>query len=205
MNSRHSPPDAPPVESLLIDLRETTRPLHQALENTLDLTNPSLDRAGYGEILQIFLSYMGPWETAVGEALPQHLQCWFAPRRRARKLRLDLHAIAIDPDCHPFGDAPEIFVPRNLAQALGSMYVFEGSTLGAQTFVSKLALRMALDVDAGLDFFSGYREKTGSMWRDFRQTLQREVAVENFASAVGAACETFTTFRSWALRAKASN
>jgi heme oxygenase len=68
---------------------------------------------------------------------------------------------------------PEFPAPASQAEALGMLYVLEGSTLGGRVITGALAARGVVDPD--LAFLDPYREQTGVRWRGFLAVLDREV------------------------------
>jgi heme oxygenase len=63
------------------------------------------------------------------------------------------------------------------SEALGLLYVMEGSTLGGRMIVRSLAER-GVDV-TGLRFLDPYGAETGARWRGFLAVLEREVGEEH--------------------------
>ena len=54
--------------------------------------------------------------------------------------------------------------------AAGALYVLEGSTLGGQIIVKHLHKAMP-SIFVNTAYFSGYQQKTGSMWKEFLHQL----------------------------------
>ena len=51
------------------------------------------------------------------------------------------------------------------------MYVVEGSTLGGQYIAKHVERRFGFRGGSGNAYFRGYGERTGSMWRSFKDDL----------------------------------
>jgi heme oxygenase len=66
--------------------------------------------------------------------------------------------------------------PANLAEALGMLYVLEGSTLGGHVILR--TLRNAGVDCAPLAFLDPYGPDTGRRWRDFLIVLEQETGSE---------------------------
>ncbi len=62
---------------------------------------------------------------------------------------------------------PDFPAPTGQAEALGMLYVLEGSTLGGRFITGALAARGV--IDPGLAFLDPYRDQTGVRWRSFRR------------------------------------
>ena len=57
------------------------------------------------------------------------------------------------------------------AVAVGMAYVIEGSTLGGRVILKHIQQRFDLEPLTGAAFFTGYSQRTGSMWRTFLDLL----------------------------------
>jgi heme oxygenase len=82
--------------------------------------------------------------------------------------------------------------PRNRAQALGTMYVLEGATLGIRQSVRLLPLGHPAHGPANR-FVQGYGEHTGSFWRGFLSQLT-EVDLVLWPDVVAGAAAAFRAF-----------
>jgi heme oxygenase len=65
------------------------------------------------------------------------------------------------------------------AEALGAMYVLEGSTLGGKIILKTLQSKGVSTDD--LDFLDPYGKDTGALWRAFLSVLERETAPDRAA------------------------
>ncbi|PWS39053.1 biliverdin-producing heme oxygenase [Falsiroseomonas bella] len=116
-----------------------------------------------------------------------------AARRRTHLLRADLDWLGASAAV-PLAPLPEI---RGPAEAMGALYVAEGSTLGARQ------LARALDAvlppgEAGRRFLIGHGERHGAMWRDCCAAIER-CGVEPGArdAMIAGAAATFAAFEAW--------
>ena len=93
---------------------------------------------------------------------------------------------------------PELPAVEDTDQALGRLYVLEGSTLGG-TFISRhLATLPTVGPDVRLGAFSPYGAETGAMWHAFRRvTRDRVAAGGDPVRLVGAARATFAVLAEW--------
>ena len=92
-------------------------------------------------------------------------------------------------------DLPEI--TSNL-QALGALYVMEGSTLGGKHISKMIANKLPALGNKGFTFFNRYNDKTESMWLCFKQSMNQQVADAAAAKEVIAAADaTFGDFKKW--------
>lgn len=186
-----------PVDVMLL-LRTGTAAEHEQLERTLDLLDPGLTLPRLAEVLQRMHAFWVVAERGLdawAQAHPTDAAAvdWTA-RRRAHLFAADLAALGAAPlATHP-DDLPR---PAGTDEALGALYVLEGSTLGGVFIDRHLATLPAL---AGLDplaAFSPYGERTGARWAAFRRATRDHVAHGGDADAVVSAAGR--TFRSMAL------
>lgn len=185
---------------VLPSLRAATAQEHARVESALDLLAPDLtpDRLR-GTLARLH----GFWLAA-----EDGLDAWAARepsvagrlgwprRRRAALFAADLSALGGS----PAGRAPAL--PHVVAadDAVGRMYVLEGSTLGGRFIDRHLAGLPALS-GVRLRAFSPYGEDTGRMWRSFRAAADEQVvAGGDRARVVRAAAGTFTALAEWCER-----
>lgn len=190
---------APTPPTLHERLKQATAIDHQAVEDRVDLMGiDSLAR--YQRVLVAFHGFWPGIEVRINAALPSDLQVEWAPRWRAARLLADLLAlggespteVAALPVCK---DWPAI---TNQAEALGALYVVEGSSLGARHISRHLQARLGLDAASGASFFAGHGEQTGPWWLRFKAVLeQRLITPEQQALAVQGACQTFACLNRW--------
>ena len=175
-------------------VKEASQPLHSSVEALL---LPKLEalhsRAGYAAILKMFYGYFFPLE----KLLQQHLSSAQLPdlsqRRKAAAILHDLAAIGEPvaglPLCQHL---PEI---KNSTQALGALYVLEGSTLGGKMIVRMLLKNEALSLsEDAVTFFSGYKEDTGKKWKTFLEVFNQQEFSEPLLQSVN---DTFAYLKSW--------
>jgi heme oxygenase len=96
----------------------------------------------------------------------------FQDRRRTARLAADLKVLGESPP--PPCVTPD---PRSVAEALGMLYVLEGSSLGARV-IRKQAAAQGQDM-TGLSFLDPYGEAVGERWKSFTAVLSRECPPED--------------------------
>ncbi|MCJ8155504.1 biliverdin-producing heme oxygenase [Chryseobacterium sp. SSA4.19] len=79
----------------------------------------------------------------------------------------------------------------NENEALGAMYVIEGSTLGGNVIAKQLSKTDGFD-NITFNFFGCYHENTGPMWKDFKEVLDTEVSEENYNEVLAGAKKLYT-------------
>lgn len=191
-----------PAEALMTELRSSTRMLHDDIEVLLALEGP-MELARYEAIIGGFHGFLNQWEKDLLAVLPPPLHGWLAERRRAHFAADDLAYLASLglPARSREAPAKPALPDASLASVFGSLYVIEGSALGGQVITPRLQRDMGLEPGRGASYFHGYGQRTGAMWREFRQKAVEEVGNDPAAlrAASDAAKATFTaliqTFR----------
>lgn len=149
----------------------------------------------YLKVLELFYSYFGGLEEkleTVGDLnVPDHQL-----RRKKEAIADDI--LSLDgslPELTPEQHLPKI---ENKLQALGALYVMEGSTLGGIYISKMIAKQLNIQDGISLSFFEGYGEKTEDMWNSFRSSLDGQVIKsEEQTLVIQAANQTFLKFKDW--------
>lgn len=79
----------------------------------------------------------------------------------------------------------------NEHEALGAMYVIEGSTLGGNVIAKQLSRTEGFE-NVTFNFFGCYQENTGPMWKNFKEVLDTEVTEENYNEVLTGAKKLYT-------------
>jgi heme oxygenase (biliverdin-IX-beta and delta-forming) len=175
------------------ELKERTRDVHADLEKKL-VTHIQLvrDLDQYAALLSLMYGYYAALENRLDSfrhAIPDYDR-----RRKSHALVDDLSKLGRTEDSLSLcTDIPEI---NTIPQALGSMYVLEGSTLGGKV-ISKMLLKQLPSLEQSLSFFQGYRDDTMDMWQKFKHYLHQIIEDVHHEEAQLAAKETFVKFKNW--------
>jgi heme oxygenase len=172
---------------ILDHLRSATRDLHDGLEARLDVFARVADPLRRREMVGRFLAFYRPAEAALARLLANEPGLEFDARRKAPALERDMTALQASPPA----DAP-LAPPTGRCEALGFLYVLEGSTLGGRVIDKQLRLR-GLSPE-GLSFFQGYGEATGARWKAFCAVLER---ADDKAAAARGARSAFAQMETW--------
>ncbi len=187
-------------------LRAATAAEHERVEESLGLMDPELTRERLTAVLRLMHGF---WLAAEAG-----LDAWarrepddaadlaWARRRRAALFADDLAALG---SAGGSPARPELPPVRDTGEALGRLYVLEGSTLGG-TFIDRhLATLPDLSGSVRLRAFSPYGPDTGPMWHAFRRAARAHVAGGGDADRlVGAARATFAVLADWCEPARAA-
>lgn len=178
-------------------LRTGTAAEHRAVEATLDLLDPALDRARLAQVLALLHGFWVAAEGGLDEwaaRLPADAAALdWSRRRRARLFATDLATLGIPVPV----DAPRLPPVAGTDEALGRMYVLEGSTLGG-TFIDRHLAGLPAFSGVRLRAFSPYGERTGAMWAAYRRAAREHMAADGDVDRViEAARATFAALAGW--------
>lgn len=177
------------VRDTMAAFRTATAGHHARIESLVGLGG-AFGRAHYGRVLQGFGAFLHGWEPSIARVLPRPLLPWFAAGRRAHLVDRDLAALGLAPLPAHGAVLPAI---AGRAQALGSLYVMEGSALGGQLIAANLRRRLGIDVGSGGAYFNGCGSGTADRWREYRRLVAEHLDPDaaGRASAIDAAARTF--------------
>ena len=161
-------------------LRDLTRSQHQQLDDAIG----PLDRAeSYGAYVSAMHAFRRPVEAHLAQAgLPQEFGAW-TPTLIAPELTADLGDLGLAE-----GVRQEWSGESGVSRLLGTLYVLEGSALGARLIRERAAL-LGYSEEHGARHL--YRQtEDGQAWSAFRDLLERVEAFD-LGEAVASAQRTF--------------
>jgi len=178
-------------------LKQNTKSNHQQLEKLL-VTKLRLisTTEDYIKLLQLFYGYFGGLEDKIIGNLSEVHMDDHLERRKTLSIANDIKILGgtLNEKAKE-GDLPQI---ENFLQALGALYVIEGSTLGGRVIVKMLQRQLDIEHNKGLSFFSGYGEETESMWTSFKELLNNQtLTLGETELIIAAADSTFEKFKLW--------
>lgn len=145
-------------------LREATQAPHQRLENRLDILRQVATAHGRRRLVERFHALHRDAEAALSPWLAALAGLDFDVRRRSPHLARDLAVLRGAPA------QGEPITLRGVGEALGLMYVLEGSTLGGR--VIRRRVEAAGGDMAGLSFLDPYGDQVGERWRSFLSLVE---------------------------------
>lgn len=158
------------MEKLSLLLKDQTKQHHDRTEEVLragNILSGAITLMEYKRLIHVLYTFHRQYEAPVFEQVEKIFPENFDLKRRIKLTRLEKDMTALNSVAEP-GDSAEIL---NAAIALGFLYVMEGSTLGGQVIVKSL-MKQSFIVDThALHYYTGYGEKTGLMWKEFKDTL----------------------------------
>ncbi|RYF26482.1 MAG: heme oxygenase [Flavobacteriales bacterium] len=171
-------------------IKDATKEAHQHLEKQVILKLKAIrSNADYADVLKHFYAYFNAVEKAIEPYITTSVLPDYAERRNSSYIKADIEELGGSINELPEAKAPEI---NNLQQALGALYVMEGSIMGGSIIVQMLA---KYGVEKGVSFFSGYGAQTGEMWAKFTAALNSNAQDEiQENEAIDAANQTFANF-----------
>lgn len=192
-------------EQLSDRLRAETEPKHRAIEdvNLLgDVFKPNYTREEYIRLLKELYSFYNAAETALAQGdLPILKTLEFEKRQKLPRLISDLDALGVSESDRAQLPLANTLPPLTTdSQALGYLYVAEGSTLGSQIIVKKLAERLGEEAISCTGFYHGYGPDTMPQWRAFQNTVNTYENL-NDTDVIETAKATFDALQNWLNRA----
>jgi heme oxygenase len=172
------------------EIKDATKDAHLALEKQVVQRLKNIrTQADYAEFLKYFYAYFNHVEIAIAPYITELLLPDYKDRRNSSYIKNDIIALG-----STINDLPKTTIPaiENHVQALGALYVMEGSIMGGSVIVKMLEKG---GITEGVSFFSGYGEATYPMWQKFTAVLNREATTEaQKAAMIQTANDTFTHF-----------
>jgi heme oxygenase (biliverdin-IX-beta and delta-forming) len=179
-------------------LREATAAAHERLHHIpafQDLAEGRLDRPGYAVLLARLLGFHAAAEAGLAAAPPLgRYGIDLAARRRAPLLRADLAHLGAT------AEPPRAPIPAfaTAAEALGALYVTEGSTLGGRMLARGLDHLLPPGTAAGRAFLLGHGARHGAMWAACCAAIEACGAEPGgLAGLRDGASRTFAAFEAW--------
>ncbi|QYF86200.1 biliverdin-producing heme oxygenase [Brevundimonas sp. PAMC22021] len=149
-------------------LRAATGPAHDALETQARIEPRLADRRTRGALVADFHRFHAGLEAAA-HPLIADLDEGFRVRSRAEGIAHDLRDLGVlTPPMRPMTP------PASVGEALGRVYVAEGSMLGGRIIRRRLAAQ-GIDL-TGLAFLDPWGDDTGARWRGFIAAMERACA-----------------------------
>lgn len=171
-------------------IKEATKGGHQDTEKKVVTRIKQIKtEEDYLDLLKCFYTYFAAVERAIAPYITATILPDHQDRRNSSYIKVDIRTLGSDTEALPLAIAPTI---NNALQAMGALYVLEGSIMGGPYIVQMLK---KLGISRGFSFFSGYGEHSGAMWQSFTEALNGLPKTElDTVMAVDAAIETFQKF-----------
>ena len=172
-------------------LRGATRSAHDGLDAKIMALDPFSSRARYGLLLKVQHGFHRDIDALYGDPALGSILADLAGRRRLGLIEEDLADLQADV---PVYEAPARFcagVSAELPNALGWLYVAEGSNLGAAILL-KQAARLDLSTAFGARHLAGSPQGRARHWRGFVAALDAaELSARDEADVIDGAKAAF--------------
>lgn len=179
-------------------LKAATRKAHEALDGFIMSAKPFESRANFGKFVQTQYLFHRDLDALFSNAVLGDLLPDLDGRRRLGYIEQDLADLTIST---PEGETvrfKENDAAFDLAEALGWLYVVEGSNLGA-AFLLKDAAKLGLDENFGARHLAGAPEGRGLHWRTFVAALDSiDLTAEEEGRAIAGAEAAFNAVHAYA-------
>ena len=141
----------------------------------MDLGRRLASIQSYIELLRALARVHGAFEQSFARFDWKQLGIDLEERKRMRWLAEDLTAL----EANVARPTSLRFAPENLFEALGALYVLEGSTLGGRVVFEQATALRGISCRHGARFFYGHGQRTGQLWRDFLDALNCSAAAQS--------------------------
>ena len=182
---------------ILQRLRRETQAQHEAVEaNPFNqaLAAGTVTAADAAWFLKKLFGFVLPLEEGINRLGPVLDPGWeLYTRRRAYLIPFDLQDL-LGHSALPLPLCPVLPPLATPAQALGVLYVLEGSTLGGQVIARQLE---KAGLGAAKRYFTAYGAHTGPRWQATCRLLTEAATPENEDEIVASATRTFADLAAW--------
>jgi heme oxygenase (biliverdin-IX-beta and delta-forming) len=178
------PRSATPTPGVRQSLRAATADAHARLDACARRVNLA-DRESYGRFLQAQSGPVMALEAALRDFGVARLLPDWPLRSRTAALHYDLEHLTLRP-----GSCPAVRL-ASVAPAFGTLYVLEGSRLGARVLLQQI-LAAAPDLRPATRFLSHGSDQR--LWTTFLQVLEAKLCINDVAGCAQGAREAFALF-----------
>lgn len=148
-------------------LKAATRATHDRLDRRIMAGDVFADRARFARFVRVQYRFHRDIDALYAHPALDALLPDLAGRRRLDQIARDLHDLG---QALPTPARPQAEAGLPLAQALGWLYVAEGSNLGGSVLY-KLAAKLGLDHEFGARHLAAHPDGVARHWREFTAAL----------------------------------
>jgi heme oxygenase len=178
------------------ELKEATKVNHQLLEKQLiGIIRSIHSKQDYAKLLVCFFGFIAGLEIDITAHLDVSVLPDYANRRKSAAIANDLQLLGVA--LPPMPDTIALPQFNDHYQALGALYVLEGSTLGGKIICKMILQQLNLADMSELTFFYGYGGETDSMWQRFKDTLDNAQNENEKDTIIQSANDTFVLLKQW--------
>lgn len=172
-------------------LKAATHAAHARLDHRIMAAQPFASRANYARFVQAQYCFHCDMESVYRNPVLASVVPELAQRRRLPQLVADLADLGVAVPAMRPAPAPDGRYYEKQVNALGWLYVAEGSSLGA-AILAKLAAKLGLHEQFGARHLAGHPDGRARHWRQFTAALDSvplDPAQEQ--AVIDAACAAF--------------
>lgn len=181
-------------------LKEHSRKDHDSIEGSIDLVKCAADPEKYLKVLKAFYGYYLPVEKIFDEYAADFMAMGInlEERHKLKLLTDDLQHLGLsEKEITLLKVCDQLPAMNNVNEAIGVLYVLEGSTMGGQIIFKTLGKAGILNNgDERGRFFKAYGPQTMEKWLEFKKSLNTVPQTEN-ELVLKKAKETFNTLEKW--------
>ena len=175
-----------PGTGIRYNLRAATARAHERLDSWARRVNLS-DQQNYGRFLEAQSGPVNALEAALQNVGVVRLLPDWSVRSRATALEHDLRHLGLQPQ-----SCPSVRL-TSAAQAFGTLYVLEGSRLGARVLLQQI-LNATPALEPATKFLRHGSDRR--LWTTFLQALETKVRIDDLAKCAQGAGDAFALFES---------
>ncbi|MBW8360477.1 MAG: biliverdin-producing heme oxygenase [Weeksellaceae bacterium] len=171
-------------------LKENTKHLHDQTEarfNSQRIFEGTFTREDYENLLQYNYLFLLNFEKPVFDLISED-----SSQKMNLDKRVKLPLVTQDVQFMNIERSKAIAVPqiKNEAEALGILYVMEGSTLGGNMIAKQLSKHPDFK-EVSFGYFRCYGENTGSFWKNFKSVLDEVVTPEKHGDCIAGSVKAY--------------
>ena len=190
MEMHHGHDDGqPPLSSLSDRLRSATHPTHESLDQSIMAAEPFESLENYGLFLKVQHGIHRDVEPLFKTAALANLFPGLKERSRLEAVEQDLADLGMKVPGYSDLPATSTSAQLGIPEAIGWLYVIEGSNLGA-AFLLKYARKMGLSETHGARHLAEPPEGRAPYWKAFKGALNAVRLTEAEEARAVAAAET---------------
>jgi heme oxygenase len=162
------------------------------------VVSPDLTRDAYTDHLARLHGFYAAFEAQMGhvEGMADWLPDLAERQVKTAWIEADLVALGAAPPTDA-EDCP--LALDGVAEALGALYVVEGSTLGGRIIARMLERSIGVTPGDGADFYHSYGDERGARWTAYKAALDAfgEAHPEQMEAVIASAAQTFDAMERW--------
>ena len=147
-------------------LKQETAPQHEQMHHLMEQAQPFSSRAQYAKFVAVQYLFQRDVEHLFEDPAVQSLVSDLSDRGRATDSQADLSDLQA-----PVPDEPIVTQGVTAPEALGWLYVSEGSTLGAAFLLKEVNEKLGLDGQFGARNLAAYPDGRAKVWKRFVASL----------------------------------